>query len=84
MVEFVPITRFSAKELRAESRDGDYLRKFNMTALVPLLLAGVRHHPPGRTDKKTFSDVSVPRLAGFSLLTCSSSSKYYYYSLLAS
>ena len=22
-----------------------------MTALVPLLLTGVRHHPPGRTDK---------------------------------
>ena len=22
-----------------------------VTALVPLLLTGVRHHPPGRTDK---------------------------------
>ena len=30
---------------------------------------GVRHHPPGRTDKRTSADVSVPRLAGFSLIT---------------
>ena len=28
---------------------------------VPLLLTGVRHHPPGRTDKNLCADVSVPR-----------------------
>ena len=33
--------------------------------LSPLLLTGVRHHPPGRTDKNLSADVSVPRLAGF-------------------
>ena len=39
--------------------------------LVPLLLTGVRHHPPGRTDKNLCrsADASVPRLAGFSLIT---------------
>ena len=36
--------------------------------LVPLLLTGVRLHPPGRTDKNS-ADASVPRLAGFSLIT---------------
>jgi hypothetical protein len=35
-----------------------------VTVLVPLLLTGVRHHPPGRTDKN-LADVSVPRLSGF-------------------
>jgi hypothetical protein len=35
-----------------------------VTALVPLLLTGVRHHPPGGPTR-TSADVSVPRLAGF-------------------
>ena len=32
---------------------------------VFVLLTGVRHHPPGRTDKNLSADASVPRLAGF-------------------
>ena len=35
-------------------------------SLVPLLLTGVRHHPPGRTDKNLCRCFPVPRLAGFS------------------
>ena len=39
--------------------------------LVPLLLTGVSHHPPAPKGgpTRTSADVSVPRLAGFSLIT---------------
>ena len=30
---------------------GPWAAVWSVTALVPLLLTGVRHHPPGRTDK---------------------------------
>ena len=40
-----------------------------VTALVPLLLTGVRLHPPEGGPTRTSADVSVPRLAGFSLIT---------------
>ena len=40
-----------------------------VTALVPLLLTGVRLHPPGRTDKNLCRCFGAPaRLAGFSLI----------------
>jgi hypothetical protein len=35
-----------------------------VTALVPLLLTGVRHHPPGRTDKNLCRCFGAPA-AGF-------------------
>ena len=38
--------------------------------LVPLLLTGVRLHPAQGGPTRTSADVSVPRLAGFSLITC--------------
>jgi hypothetical protein len=39
--------------------------------LVPLLLTGVSLHPPAPKGgpTRTSADVSVPRLAGFSLIT---------------
>ena len=38
--------------------------------LVPLLLTGVRLHPPPQGGPtSTSADVSVPRFAGFSLIT---------------
>ena len=38
-----------------------------VTALVPLLLTGVRHHPPGRTDKNAtpLPMFRCPGLPGF-------------------
>ena len=37
---------------------------------VPLLWTGVvRHHPPTGGPTRSSADVSVPRLAGFSLIT---------------
>ena len=38
-----------------------------VTALVPLLLTGVRHHPPGRTDKNLCRCFGAPAriTAGF-------------------
>ena len=38
-----------------------------VTALVPLLLTGVRHHPPGRTDKNLCRCFGARR-PGFSLI----------------
>ena len=43
-----------------------------VTALVPLLLTGVRHHPPGRTDKHLCRCFGAPACAGrvsFPLIT---------------
>ena len=36
-----------------------------VTALVPLLLTGVRHHPPGRTDKNLCRCFGAPACRGF-------------------
>ena len=45
--------------------------------LVPLLLTGVSLHPPAPKGgpTRTSADVSVPRLAGFSLITLISKKK---------
>ena len=36
-----------------------------VTALVPLLLTGVRHHPPGRAYRLTYRQELRPGLPGF-------------------
>ena len=40
-----------------------------ITRPVPLLLTGVRHHPPGRTDKNLCRCFGAPARRGFSLIT---------------
>ena len=41
-----------------------------VTALVPLLLTGVRHHPPGRTDKNLCRCFGAPARRFFPSARC--------------
>ena len=51
--------------------DVDMVNSLPNVDLVPLLLTGVSLHPPAPKGgpTRTSADVSVPRLAGFSLIT---------------
>ena len=56
---------------RLTGRSDPLGRRLEYTDLtpVPLLLTGVRHHPPGRTDKIFGRCFGAPACRGFSLIT---------------